>query len=213
MTPDASTPATAQHDYHTICDHRLVHHRPACCLRAQRASAPPTGARGVRRGHVTSSSSHPTPAAATPAVHLDPAQSRAHLRPSPHLHTHERERTHVLRGTRGEPCHLRHNAANARALRRRTHHHHRPDRRCGIAGANDPPVDRTRTRIKNRERRDCAPTSQERACRSASKRKLSPSIAYARGEGRVLGHFSARSSRNDRLSHSKKVTPTSAILG
>ena len=123
------------------------------------------------------------------------------------------ERTHVVRGMRGEPCHLRHDAANARALRRRTHHHHRPDRPCGIAGANDPPVDRTRTRIKNRLRGDCAPTSQERPCRSASKRKLSPSIPYARGEGDLLGHFSARSSRNDRLSHSKKVTPTSAILG
>ena len=80
------------------------------------------------------------------------------------------------------------------------------DRRCGIAGANDRPVDATRTRIKNRLRGDCAPTSQERACGSASKRKLSPSIPYARGEGQVLGHFSARSSRNDRLSHSKKVT-------
>ena len=76
-----------------------------------------------------------------------PALSRAHLRPSPHLHTHERERTHVLRGTRGEPCHLRHNAAHARALRPRTHRHHRPDRPCGIAGANDPPVDGTRTQI------------------------------------------------------------------
>ena len=54
--------------YNTVCDHRLVHHRPACCLRAQRASAPPTGARGVRRGHVTSSGSHPTPAAATPEI-------------------------------------------------------------------------------------------------------------------------------------------------